>query len=68
MMAPKGGLKKVKTAWGEAKKMMASVDKFLESLLLFDKVCAALHSCLPIPVPPSSRSSLLAYLPLPVLG
>jgi len=37
MMAPKGGLKKVKTAWGEAKKMMASVDKFLESLVLFDK-------------------------------
>jgi dynein heavy chain len=37
MMAPKGQLNKVKPAWNEAKKMMASVDKFLESLLYFDK-------------------------------
>jgi len=37
MMAPKGQLNKTKTAWAEAKKMMASVDKFLESLLSFDK-------------------------------
>jgi dynein heavy chain len=37
MMAPKGQVKKVKTAWGEAKKMMASVDEFLKSLINFDK-------------------------------
>jgi len=37
MMAPKGQLNKVKPAWAEAKKMMGSVDKFLESLLFFDK-------------------------------
>ena len=37
MMAPKGGLNKVKPAWAEAKKMMASVDKFLEALIYFDK-------------------------------
>ena len=37
MMAPKGGVKKVKTAWAEAKKMMASVDVFLGSLINFDK-------------------------------
>ena len=37
MTAPPGGLKKVKTAWAEAKKMMGSVDQFLQMLLNFDK-------------------------------
>jgi dynein heavy chain len=37
MMAPKGGIKKVKKEWGEAKKLMASVDVFLSSLINFDK-------------------------------
>ena len=37
MQAPPGQLKKVKTAWAEAKKMMGSVDQFLASLLNFDK-------------------------------
>ena len=37
MMAPPGQVKKVKTAWAEAKKMMGSVDQFLASLLNFDK-------------------------------
>jgi dynein heavy chain len=37
MTAPPGGLKKVKTAWAEAKKMMGSVDQFLQLLLNFDK-------------------------------
>jgi dynein heavy chain len=37
MTAPAGTLKKVKTAWAEAKKMMGSVDQFLQMLLNFDK-------------------------------
>jgi dynein heavy chain len=37
MTAPPGGLKKVKPAWAEAKKMMGSVDQFLQMLLNFDK-------------------------------
>jgi dynein heavy chain len=31
MMAPKGQINKVKTAWAEGKKMMASVDRFLQA-------------------------------------
>ncbi len=37
MLAPKGQVNKVKTAWAEGKKMMASIDKFLAELLNFDK-------------------------------